>query len=75
MGLGGGLGMGFGWIVPLVLIGLAVWAVVAFTRSGAGRGSDADASPDRSLAVLKERFAKGELDEGTYRRMREELER
>ena len=70
-GLGGGWGwgMGFGWIVPLVVIGLIVWAIVAFTRSGAG-----STAPDRSLAILKERFAKGELDNETYQRMRKELE-
>jgi putative membrane protein len=75
MGFGGGLGMGFGWIVPIVVIGLAVWAVVAFARSHAVGGSAAVAASDRSLAILKERYAKGELDADTYQRMRKELER
>lgn len=72
-GFGWGLGMGFGWIVPLVLIGLAVWAVIAFTRSRSARGEVA--TPDRSLAILRERYAGGDLDEQTYPRMRKELER
>ena len=73
-GWGGGLGwgMGFGWIVPLVVIGLIVWAIVAFTRSRTGGAGSA--APDRSLAILKERFAKGELDSETFQRMRKELE-
>jgi len=66
--------MGFGWIIPLVVIGLIVWAVVAFARSHTAGGDAAHAAPDRSLAILKERYAKGELDAGAYRRMREELE-
>lgn len=73
-GFGGGMGgwgMGLGWIVPLLLIGLVVWAVVALVRSRTGDQGDA---ADRSLAILKERYARGELDEETYRRMRRELE-
>lgn len=74
-GMGGGLGfgMGFGWIVPLLVIGLVVWAVVAFTRSQSGRGAAATAAPDGALAILKERYARGELDADTYQRMRKEL--
>lgn len=74
-GWGGGLGfgMGFGWLVPLVVIGLVVWAVVAFTRSHSARGGATEAGPDRSLEILKERYAKGELDADTYQRMRKEL--
>jgi putative membrane protein len=76
-GMGGvwGLGMGFGWIIPIAVIGLIIWAIVAFARSrsvGTGAG---DAAADRSLAILKERFAKGELDTETYQRMRKQLER
>lgn len=74
-GMGGwGLGMGFGWIIPLLVIGLIVWAIISFTRSrGTGFGGG-ETSPDRSLAILKERYARGELDRDTYQRMRAELE-
>jgi putative membrane protein len=75
MGGGWGLGMGFGWIVPIVVIGLVVWAVIAFARSRAGGAGNESAAPDRSLAVLKERYARGELDSDTFQRMRAELER
>lgn len=76
MGMGGdwggmlGLGMGFGWIIPLLVIGLVVWAIVAFTRSRAGSGMGQPA-----LAILKERYAKGELDSKAYQKMRAELEK
>ena len=69
---GWGMGMWFGWIVPVLVIGLIVWAVIAFTRSRSA-GTAADSS-QRALATLKERYARGELDEETFRRMRKELE-
>lgn len=61
-------GMGFGWIVPLVVIGLVGWAVVAATRSNRPHGGD------RALAILKERYARGEIDRDTFESMRRELE-
>ena len=74
MGGGLGLGMGFGWIIPIVVIGLVVWAIVAFARSRSGGPGAEGAVADRSLAILKERYAKGELDSETYQRMRKDLE-
>jgi putative membrane protein len=74
MGGGWGLGMGFGWIIPIVVIGLIVWAIVAFARSRTGDTGTEGATADRSLAILKERYAKGELDSEAYQRMRKELE-
>ena len=65
---GWGWGMGFGWIVPLAVIGLIVWAVVYATRT-----SQPDRS-DRSLGILKERYARGEIDRDTYEAMRRDLE-
>lgn len=63
-----GWGMGFGWLIPLVVIGLIVWAVVTATRSNrAGNG-------DRALGILKERYARGEIDRETYQSMRRDLE-
>lgn len=75
-GGGWGFGMGFGWIVPLVVLALAAWAVVALVRSrmdGPGRHRDADPS-DRALDILRERYARGEVDEATFQRMRKDLE-
>ncbi|HKI97829.1 MAG TPA: SHOCT domain-containing protein [bacterium] len=65
--------MGFGWIVPLVVIGLAVWAVIVISRSRGGGGGGGGSS-DPALDILKERYAKGELDDETFQRMRKELE-
>lgn len=70
-GYGGGWGMGLGWIIQLAVLGLIVWAVISFVRSRPGHPGS---GPDRSLEILKERYAKGELDEEAYRRMRKELQ-
>jgi putative membrane protein len=63
-----GWGMGFGWIIPLVVVGLIVWAVVAANRSQQAGGGD------RSMDILKERYARGEIDEETFESMRRKLE-
>ncbi len=70
-----GVLMGWMWIWPvLVLVGLVaiVNAVVLWARGGSGRSA-----PDtvgRARQILDERFARGEIDEGEYRRMREALQ-
>lgn len=67
----GGAAMMLFWIVLLVaLVGL-VWVVGQ--RSG-GFGN-AGRMEDRAEAALRERFARGEIDEATFQRMRDELRR
>lgn len=69
-----GWGAGFGWIWMLVfwavVIGGVVWAVTQLsTRNGTpGRDGSSDAR-----SILEGRFARGELDEDEYRRIRDEL--
>jgi putative membrane protein len=58
------------WIVPLVVLVALLWALGQ--RGGWFRGPG---SEDRAEALLRERFARGEIDEDAYRRMREELRR
>lgn len=67
---GGALMMLF-WIVLLIaLVGL-VWSLGQRGGwfGGAGR------TEDRAEATLRERYARGEIDDATYQRMREELRR
>jgi putative membrane protein len=79
----GGIGFGFGWIFMVLFWGLVIWAIVALVRGtgvgaghsccgghnhgGHGRGGDA-------LDILKERYAKGEISEEEFQRMKKELE-
>jgi putative membrane protein len=79
-GYGMGYGMGFGWfgpfhfIVPLVITGLIIWAIVAAVRASGGdahhwRGGRL--SP--GLDALDERYAKGEINRDEYMQKRRDI--
>lgn len=77
MGSWGGIGMGFGGIGMLLLVGLVILAIyLAVRQSGRGgsaRGGSAQGG-DRSLEILRERYATGEIDRDTFERMKRTLE-
>jgi len=74
---------GWGWgawlpmmLVMLAFLGVAVWAVVMFTRSWQSRPPYHDhvehaTDPQR---LLDERFARGEIDEDEYRKRKNALD-
>ena len=73
MNMGPGIGMmGFGLLMMLIglivvvaIIALVVWAVVGFTsRSGSG---------DTARRTLDERYARGEIGDDEYQRMKRQL--
>ncbi len=81
-----GPGFGWGWMVFGGLMMLLFWgaiivlaffAIRAFTRSGGwqtrGAGSTEVRREDNALTILKERYAKGEIDKEQYGRMRSDL--
>lgn len=59
------------WILLLVLLVAAVWWL-AQGRGGAAPGGTRE---DSAEAILRERYARGEIDEATYRRQLDELRR
>lgn len=69
----GGWTMMFGWTLILVVAILAVWAIGQGRWPGDRRGDDR--GEDRAEAVLREQYARGEIDEETYRRRLAELRR
>lgn len=82
-GFGGGFG--FGWIFFLLFWGLIAWAVFALIRnlSGAGHGAGGccgghhaghDNDSGKSLGILKERYAKGELKQEEFEQMKKDLQ-
>jgi putative membrane protein len=54
-----GFGMGWGWIVPLLILGFFLYLI--FGRGEARGDNEAE-------KILKKRFARGEIDEEEYRR-------
>lgn len=63
-----------GWMIIgplLVLVGLALLGYVAFRLAQGGSTGGPAASSARQ--ILDERFARGEIDDQQYRRMRDEL--
>lgn len=77
--MGDGYGGGGGWmwifgglmmVGVLVLVGLAVWAIIAATRRGsttAAATTPADVSGrERTRQVLDERYARGEMNSEEY---------
>jgi putative membrane protein len=76
-------GPGMGWwmvlssLFWLLLVAVAVWALVRFLsqRSSSGRHDAANLSAGPSAEeILRQRYARGEIDADTFQRMWAELE-
>ncbi|MCF7805964.1 MAG: SHOCT domain-containing protein [Candidatus Marinimicrobia bacterium] len=77
-GFGGsmGFGMGFGWIIWLLIIGVAIWAVVRLTNQNPPNQQsyhNVDSSKETPLDILKKRFARGEITQDEFNEMRKKL--
>lgn len=66
-GLFGGLGMGFGMVIWIILIGFVIWAVVALFSRRAGEPNEAP------IETLKRRYARGEISEAEFEIAREHI--
>jgi putative membrane protein len=75
-GWGWGLAMGLGWLAMLAFWGAVIVGVVLLVRAlsrpspgASGRGEE------DALAILRRRYASGELTREQYEQMRQDLER
>ncbi|MGM0584847.1 MAG: SHOCT domain-containing protein [Pseudomonadota bacterium] len=72
-----GMMMGGGWffgpLMLLVFVALVAGAVILVYRALSG-GETKGGGDDRALAILRERFAKGEIDEAEFEARRKQLE-
>ncbi len=71
-------GFGAGWIVMLLLLTLLVVSLVILVRWFAGSpappSGTAPPSGDRALALLRERYARGEIDREEFEERKRVLE-
>jgi putative membrane protein len=76
MGWGDGHGwMGFGWIFMLVFWGLIIAGVIALARWLLAQGTGArDAPGKKPLDILKERYARGEIERDEFEQKRRDLQ-
>jgi putative membrane protein len=61
------------YLMVVAILALAFYGVVALVTRGKGGQLLAPLAPDDPLRILKQRYARGEISEEEYRRMREEL--
>ncbi len=77
-----GYGMGaFGWIGMILFWALIILGIVYLLRAlnltqgfGQGSGDRPRASSDRALDILRERYAKGEINKEEYEQLKRDLE-
>ncbi|MDD9149177.1 MULTISPECIES: SHOCT domain-containing protein [unclassified Sporolactobacillus] len=71
-GMMGGWGFGLGWLLQLLVFVVVIYlAFILIKRLNVP--SNADRRENRSEDILKERFAKGEITEEEYKKMKEVL--
>jgi putative membrane protein len=79
MMMGGGLLIGLVVLILfLLLVAGGIAAVVWFVRQGShtqnqGPGQEPPRQESRALEVLRERYARGEIDREEFQRMRDEI--
>ncbi|MBU1690694.1 MAG: SHOCT domain-containing protein [Gammaproteobacteria bacterium] len=67
----GWLSMAFFWLIPILL----VLAVVKYLMGGRGSNAPVGEKKPDALAVLEERYARGEINREEYLQKREDLKR
>jgi putative membrane protein len=66
----GFFGMGFGWIIWLIVIVVIVWVTFQFKGDNRGHYFNNSESP---LDILKKRYAEGEISKEDFERMKKDL--
>ena len=67
---GHGWGMGWGWLVGLIFLITLVWIIARAVNSRNQSGQITDKS---ALDILKERYARGEIDKQEFEERKQDL--
>lgn len=68
------IAMSLFWLVPLLLAVGLLWLILGGRGRGDGAGAPGDAGDDRrALAILKERYARGEISREEFERMKKDI--
>ncbi len=65
-----GFGMGFGVIIMVLFWGAIIWLVISLINAGTKKSEE---MPESALAILKKRYANGEITKEQYIEMEREL--
>ncbi|HEY9204507.1 MAG TPA: SHOCT domain-containing protein [Candidatus Methanoperedens sp.] len=70
MGFGMGFGMGIGAIIMVLFWGAVIWLVISLINAGTQKP---EGTPESALAILKKRYARGEITKEQYFEMEKDL--
>lgn len=65
-----GFGMGFGAIIMVLFWGAIIWLVISLINAGTKKSEE---TPESALAILKKRYARGEITKEQYLEIEKEL--
>ena len=63
-------GMGWGWIIGLIVLALIIWAIVRITGRNTGATQQSSKTP---MTILKERYASGEITKEEFEEKKKDL--
>ena len=70
----GGFGMGFGWLFWIVILVLVIWAVIRLVNASQNRDVPPVSREESPLDILKKRYARGEISQEEFERMKKDLQ-